>query len=181
MADFTISRSTLDTLTLADVEEISGLFKRCSDYFVLQDGVAATSADAHDLFLDLPPGFHANDQSVFGWRNSGQLAALVVILRAYPDADIWYLGLLIVDPERRSAGVGRAIYSVAERWAAEEGAREVRLAVLEANVEAHRFWCSIGFRQRRRVGPDNFKSKTHYRIELARSLNRPGFAGGPNS
>lgn len=65
-----------------------------------------------------------------------------------------------------------------ERWAAARGAKEIRLAVLEANEAGERFWRSNGFGELRRVGPDTFKMRSHRRIELSRHING-GF--GPSS
>src|SRR3546814_1757910 len=75
---------------------------------------------------------------------------------------------MIVDAAQRGRGVGRPIYSTVESWAAARGATELRLAVLEANDAAERFWRSLGFIEYRRVGPDTFKMRSHRRIELSR-------------
>src|SRR3546814_14508026 len=72
---------------------------------------------------------------------------------------------------QRGRGVGRSIYSTVESWAAARGATEIRLAVLEANEAAERFWRSLGFIEYRRVGPDTFKMRSHRRIELSRRLS----------
>src|SRR3546814_5268194 len=78
---------------------------------------------------------------------------------------------MIVDAAQRGRGVGRSIYSTVESWAAARGATEIRLAVLEANEAAERFWRSLGFIEYRRVGPDTFKMRSHRRIELSRRLS----------
>src|SRR3546814_6564051 len=81
------------------------------------------------------------------------------------------LGFMIVDAAQRGRGVGRSIYSTVESWAAARGATEIRLAVLDANEAAERFWRSLGFIEYRRVGPDTFKMRSHRRIELSRRLS----------
>ncbi|WP_296540260.1 N-acetyltransferase, partial [Rhizorhabdus sp.] len=104
---------------------------------------------------------------------SGRLGlyAIAAILRDYPRDGTWYLGFMIVDAAQRGRGVGRSIYSTVESWAAARGATEIRLAVLEANEAAERFWRSLGFIEYRRVGPDTFKMRSHRRIELSRRLS----------
>ncbi|WP_330217083.1 GNAT family N-acetyltransferase [Sphingobium lactosutens] len=82
-----------------------------------------------------------------------------------------WAGFMIVDAAQRGRGVGRSIYSTVESWAAARGAIEIRLAVLEANEAAERFWRSLGFIEYRRVGPDTFKMRSHRRIELSRRLS----------
>ncbi len=52
------------------------------------------------------------------------------------------------------------------------GAQEMRLAVLESNVAAERFWRMLGFEEIRRLGPDQFKEMRHCRVELGRSITR---------
>ena len=158
-------------LSEADTPEVAGLYDRCANYFLFQDGMAPTLSDASELFTDVPPEKDARDQTVLGWRDDGRLYAIAAILRDYPTDGTWYLGFMIVDTARRGSGLGRAIYGAIEDWAATRGATEIRLAVLEANEAGERFWRSLGFGEVRRVGPDAFKIKSHRRIELNRHLN----------
>lgn len=158
-------------LTAADTASIARLYARCSDYFLLQDGEAATLADARALFTDIPPGKDAHDQIVCGWAGRDGLYALAAVLRDYPHQGTWYLGFMIVDATRRGQGIGRSIYSTIEKRAAAGGAVEIRLAVLEANAAGERFWRSLGFTEVRQVGPDAFKTRSHHRIELKRRLD----------
>ena len=132
---------------------------------------AATLDDARELFSDVPPEKSAHNQAVLGWKGPGGLYAIAAILRDYPRDGTWYLGFMIVDAAQRGRGVGRSIYSTVESWAAARGATEIRLAVLEANEAAERFWRSLGFIEYRRVGPDTFKMRSHRRIELSRRLS----------
>lgn len=157
-------------LTEHDADDVVDLYARCIDYFMLQDGEPATLADAIELFRDVPEEKNAVDQIVMGWRGQNGLMAVVAILRDYPSDGVWYLGFMIVDAAARGQGIGRSIYGTIERWAADRGAQEICLAVLEVNAAAERFWRSLGYRQLRRVGPDTFKARSHYRVELCRLL-----------
>ncbi|MDR6146227.1 GNAT superfamily N-acetyltransferase [Sphingomonas sp. SORGH_AS870] len=157
-------------LTEHDAGDVLDLYARCIDYFLLQDGEPATLADAIELFRDVPEEKSPVDQTVLGWRGQNGLMAVVAILRDYPSNDVWYLGFMIVDSAARGKGIGRAIYDAIERWAVDRGAQEMRLAVLEVNAAAERFWRSLGYRELRRVGPDTFKARSHHRVELCRML-----------
>ncbi|UAK23114.1 GNAT family N-acetyltransferase [Sphingomonas nostoxanthinifaciens] len=170
MALHTPSHPLPTKLAKADAIEVAALYDRCADYFLLQDGLAPTLADADELFIGLPSEKEARDQTVLGWRGDDGLHAVAAILRDYPRDGTWYLGLMIVEPAHRGLGLGRAIYGEIEDWAAKRGATEIRLAVLEANEAGERFWRSLGFGEVRRVGPDAFKIKSHRRIELSRHL-----------
>ena len=157
-------------LTEHDADDVVDLYARCIDYFMLQDGEPATLADAIELFRDVPEEKNAVDQTVMGWRGQNGLMALVAILRDYPSDGVWYLGFMIVDAIARGQGIGRSIYDTIEQWAADRGAQGIRLAVLEVNAAAERFWRSLGYSELRRVGPDTFKARSHHRVELCRLL-----------
>jgi GNAT superfamily N-acetyltransferase len=45
-------------------------------------------------------------------------------------AGVWYLGSLTVDPGLQNAGAGRRLLTAAELWAARNGARLIRMAVV---------------------------------------------------
>jgi GNAT superfamily N-acetyltransferase len=47
---------------------------------------------------------------------------------------------LAVDPERRSAGVGKALLDAAKQWAREHGCSHLELDSGAARVDAHRFY-----------------------------------------
>lgn len=157
-------------LTESDAGEVADLYARCTDYFMLQDGEPATLADAIELFRDVPEEKSAVDQIVMGWQGENGLMAVAAILRDYPSDSVWYLGFMIVDAAARGRGIGRSIYDTIEQWAVDRGAQEIRLAVLEVNGAAERFWRSLGYRELRRVGPDTFKARSHHRVELCRLL-----------
>jgi GNAT superfamily N-acetyltransferase len=165
-------------LSEADAPDVASLYDRCADYFLLQDGVTATLADAQKLFTEVPPNRDANNLTVLGWKGSDGLYASAAIFRDYPREGTWYLGLMIVDVAQRGRGLCRALFAVIEDWVATKGAKEIRLAVLEANEAGERFWRSLGFREIRRVGPHTFKNRSHRRIELSRPINGGSVKGG---
>jgi len=157
-------------LTKSDAVAIADLFVRCADYFLLQDGVMPGLADAIALFSDVPPTKVEGDQVILGWRDDKGLYAVAAVLRDYPGDGIWYLGLLLIDPGHRGHGFGRTLYGEIDTWTTTHGAREMRLAVLEANGPGECYWRALGFEELRRVGPDPFKKKRHCRVELGRSM-----------
>jgi L-amino acid N-acyltransferase YncA len=67
----------------------------------------------------------------------------------------------MVDPGRRSRGVGRALGEHALAWAQESGFRSMQFnAVVETNTAAVKLWQDLGFRIIGTV-PDAFDSRTH--------------------
>ncbi len=52
---------------------------------------------------------------------------------------------VVVHPERRARGIGRAFCTAAMSWAAQCGTRTMALQVLESNLAARRLYSSLGF------------------------------------
>ena len=46
----------------------------------------------------------------------------------------------MVDPERRSLGIGKALLDAAKAWGRERGATHLELDSAEARADAHRFY-----------------------------------------
>lgn len=46
-------------------------------------------------------------------------------------AEAWYLGMLTVDPQLQAHGLGRDLLAAAEAYAAERGARRIRITVIQ--------------------------------------------------
>jgi GNAT superfamily N-acetyltransferase len=162
----------LSLLAPEDTAAVFDLFSRCAEFFLLQDGEPPTIWDAEELFTDVPASKQPEDQHIFGVWRQGRLDALAALLTDYPEPGDWYLGLLLVDPGLRQCGLGRQIYEWLDQWAADRGARRMRLGVLRDNGAALAFWHALGFRTLRTVGPRSFKGKTHLLDELARDCIR---------
>jgi ribosomal protein S18 acetylase RimI-like enzyme len=56
-----------------------------------------------------------------------------------------YIEELVVAPDHRRCGVGRALMAAAGRWGTQRGATQVVLTVWARNGGAHRFYRALGF------------------------------------
>jgi GNAT superfamily N-acetyltransferase len=56
-----------------------------------------------------------------------------------------YLSDMVVEPERRSRGVGQRLFDRVVRWCREEGIRCLQLQVYAQNEQGQRFWERQGF------------------------------------
>jgi ribosomal protein S18 acetylase RimI-like enzyme len=74
--------------------------------------------------------------------------AVVLVMRDDPDGpllacvrldpvtyDVWYLGMLTVDPRRQDRKLGRTLLGEAERFVASRGARTMRMSVIGIRAE----------------------------------------------
>jgi len=55
-----------------------------------------------------------------------------------------YITDIVVDPETRRRGVGRALFRALEAWFHERGASHLELQVLERNSTSQAFWRAMG-------------------------------------
>jgi GNAT superfamily N-acetyltransferase len=74
------------------------------------------------------------------------------LIAVHPDRDYFtdhpraYVDLLVVAPEAEGRGVGRALMERVERWARENGCKEVVLDVFAGNEGARAFYERCGYR-----------------------------------
>ena len=68
------------------------------------------------------------------------------------DAAVVHLMSMWVDPALRGSGAAEALVASLLAWAETEGARQMRLAVIQTNDRARRFYERLGFRENGRHG-----------------------------
>lgn len=83
-------------------------------------------------------------QHVLVLRDNDRLRACVALTQK--DADLAYLGMLTVDPERQSAGLGKLILAAAEDHAARFGANRVEMTVIAQRGELIAWYERRGYR-----------------------------------
>ncbi len=100
---------------------------------------------------ETPPGFPIEGKYVLGLKSGDELIGVVDILRGYPAAAVWWIGLLLLAPEWRRAGLGRLTVETLAAWAAGEGASSLQLGVQSQNEDGLKFWRHEGFEHLRTV------------------------------
>ncbi len=151
---FTCGDEIATPLEPESMPDLQTLLEHSADYFFLIEGHPPGLNAAESLAQDRPPGWSLDNKFLIGIRDrDDQLVAVIDGMRDYPDAGIFWVGLLLVDPDHRGQGLGERIMNNFERWARDQGARQVRLGVAEINVKARRFWQCIGYKPVSKSGP----------------------------
>lgn len=133
-------------LTFIDLPALQGLIEQCADYIELVSGSPPSSNEAEMLIASLPPGRTLDDKFLIGiFDQSGEMIGLIDAVKDYPVEGVWWLGLQLLAPEFRGAGIGEQFYRAFENWIIEQGATQVQLGVLESNPRALVFWERLGF------------------------------------
>lgn len=157
-------------LTAEYGEQLQALCERCTDYSEMIDGKPPNSAAAQNLFYALPNGKDYCDKFLIGIFNSDKLIGVIDVIRDYPEKDIWFIGLLMLEPEQRGKSIGARIMESFGDWSFGLGARLLRLSVAEENIRALNFWRRIGFKETGVRLQKKFGNKEHTMVVMSRRL-----------
>ena len=128
-----------------DCGDIDALLVRCADFIRLSEGQDPSPGDGRLLLEERPHEAPEVEKLVLGLYDGPCLIGVVDLLRDYPAPGVWYLGLMLIEPPRRRAGIGTALFAALGEWVARQGGRALRLGVVEQNAAGHRFWTRQGF------------------------------------
>lgn len=165
-----IARYTLRYLTPEDGPQAQALCERAADYLELLMGLPPGPAEAQSLYLAVPPGKDGSDKALLGIFDGETLIGAVDAVRDYPEAGVWWLGLLLLDPAHRGQGIGAATLRAFTEWITAMGARGVRLGVVEHSTHALTFWRRHGFTELERRPPSRFGARENVIIVMRRDL-----------
>lgn len=143
---FQVDGRSVVKLGAEDVPALRALVERCHAFMTLVYG-AVEPDSAEQILEGLPPDKTLEDKFVFGLYAEGnqRLLALLDVVRGFPEPDEWIIGMLLVDPDHRRAGLGARLIAAFEQWARGQGAAGLRLVVQEQNPDALRFWQRQGY------------------------------------
>jgi GNAT superfamily N-acetyltransferase len=147
---------SIRVLRSQDEEIVQLLCERCLDYFEIVEGRPPEKDAGHEILNDLPEGKDFKDKHVFGCFNeSDKLIAVVDIIEDYPVKGEWIIGLLMIDPEERGKGLGKALHEYIRDYVLVNGADKLRIGVVEGNEKAYRFWSALGYYEVKRITMKN--------------------------
>lgn len=130
-----------------DLNNLQNMLNRCNDYFNLVYKRDNTENSASEILSILPENKTLDDKFVIGIFNlDKKIIGVIDIIRDYPENNIWFLGLMLIAPNYRNNGLGKLIFDDTEEWAIDLGAKSIRLAVVEQNIKALKFWEKLGFK-----------------------------------
>ena len=136
-----------------DGPELQRLLEASADYYELVLGRAPGPAEAQSVYLAGPEtGRNPANKMLLGLAavDRPDLIGVLDAFRDYPEAGVWYLGLLLFAPSARKGGIGREVVEAFAGAARARGAHELQLNVVEQNESAYRFWKAVGFEEVRR-------------------------------
>jgi GNAT superfamily N-acetyltransferase len=143
--------ATLRTVELTPEFEtrLQHFYDANSAYFDAVQGEPAGPNEAHETLHDeLPAGWPFTRLWLIGYLDADDsLVAVANVVSDLLAPGVWHIGLFIVATARHGSGEAQALYRGLEAWAAANGARWLRLGVVQGNLRAERFWQTLGYQQ----------------------------------
>jgi GNAT superfamily N-acetyltransferase len=116
-----------------DVDGLQALLEACTEYAEQVTGYPTGPSDALSTLLQVPEGLPEDRKTVLGAWEGGRLVGVADVLLGFPDGRTTTLGLLLVAPDRRRRGIGRALHdAVVER--ARTATDVVRIGIVDTNA-----------------------------------------------
>lgn len=131
-------------LTDEDLPELLALCESNPSYYECY-GERPTLENLAQALRELPPACREDQKEFLGFFDEGRLLAVLDVVRGYPDELTAYVGLLMVDGAHHGRGVGSRVMGAELRRLRAEGFSRVRLAYIQGNEPARRFWTKLGF------------------------------------
>lgn len=96
---------------------------------------------------DLPPGGIKDNYSlmIVRLRENNSVVGYLDLYHGYPDSDMLWIGIFVVDKAYRSKGFGKEIIKAVFHEASNNGWSKIGIGVYLKNWSALRFWTSLGF------------------------------------
>lgn len=132
-------------IDLDDKSSLQDLHNRCNDYSLIVNGKIPED-EAEKTLTGLPSAKSKDDKYVIGvFGEEAELVAALDLIKDYPEEKVWWIGLLMIDPDMRGHGLGRIIFNALKEWITQFNVEEIRLGVVERNEKAIKFWTKLGF------------------------------------
>lgn len=124
---------------------LQGLLEAAPDYSLTVEGRLPSPTDGIEAFRALPAGKERKDKLIGTYLYQDIPIGCVDLVRGHPEPHIAFLGLLLFAKARQRHGHGvaalRHIKELARAWSC----TTLRLAVIDTNFQAFRFWKREGF------------------------------------
>lgn len=150
-----------------DAATVADALSWVSDYIQLETGHTPGPDDVTNFF-DAPQDHSAETLAILDAE--GSVKGLMSALKNYPDPGLWFIGFLAIDIRARGQSYAAAALDWFAKTARAEGAKALRLCVIENNIKGRAFWQAQGFADHSETPLWTSGHKTHRRFVLERVL-----------
>lgn len=153
--------------------ELQAFYEANPGYWLMVHGVPPLPSEAETDFGSTPPA-DMHWRELHDWvirdhatqRIVGEIGAASDL----PAPGVMHLGFFIVEDARQGTGFAQDVYRCYEAWAIAQGARWLRLGVVERNERGRRFWERAGYQEVRRRPGVQIGELTHELIVMMKPV-----------
>jgi len=129
------------------IPRLQDFFESNSEYSIAVDGRPPGPGRAREVFESLPPaGWPFEKKWVLDFSGAdGTMIGMADVISNLFVPGVWHIGLFIIATPLHGGGAARLVYEGLEEWMQGNGARWLRLGVVEGNARAERFWEKLGY------------------------------------
>jgi GNAT superfamily N-acetyltransferase len=140
-------RLVVRELQFEEVPALQALFEANPAYFLAVNGRAPDPDEAQREFDELPPAHLSYGTRWFAgvFDRTGASRGSVILVSDLPAHGVWHTALFFLAHEVRGTGAAMELHTALESKARICGAQWLRLAVIEGNGRAERFWSKCGY------------------------------------
>ncbi|CAN5889420.1 hypothetical protein BH11PSE8_BH11PSE8_16310 [soil metagenome] len=148
MSLFDTTTHRVDAARRDDIPSIQAFFDANPAYTRMVEGRPVSPNAAAVEFDEMPPPGMAYGERWFLTvrdRRSGAIDAVLDVVKDLLAPGIWHIGLFFVAERLHGQGLAARLHAALEQWAEAQGARWLRLGVVEQNQRGARFWRRQGY------------------------------------
>jgi len=123
-----------------DCRDLQTVFDESPGYSYAVSGKPPSPTSAEETFAALPPHNHKADKYVFGFYLENTVIGCADLIRDYPKLGITWIGLLLFSEKHQGKSYGQAALSGIIDTAVKWESKFLRLAVIDTNSRALKFW-----------------------------------------
>ena len=132
----------VEAVDLKNSGKYENIFLSNTDYYMITDGRPATYKDCLETIeyaKDFPIGYS------IGFKKGSDVIAFLSFFECYPEENVCYIGLFLVDKRFRKHSYGTQIINALIDVVFSSGYTSVKLSVQDNNVSGYSFWRKMGF------------------------------------
>ena len=137
-----------------DAPALQAFFEANPEYFFSVEGQPPAGNAAHEeIHGELPAGWPFTKKWLIAFTTeTGAMVAMANVVSDLLAPKVWHIGLFIVAAALQGSGAAQSLYRALEQWMERQGARWLRLGVVEGNGRGERFWIRAGYIELRKRG-----------------------------
>lgn len=135
-----------ESVTQVNIEKYEHIFYCNKEYYLITEGRQATKKDCIDTINYCPNNFSRNKVLNVGGTYKGEPVAFLSILESYPEDDVLWIGLFLMDEKYKRKAIGTKIINALITATEQSSISKLRLSVQDNNIAGVKFWGKVGFK-----------------------------------